>query len=107
MMRRVDPDDVSLIVDAVVAGATASAKETATTGVVEDSFAALITLLARRRVDAAALQREPDSRSARDALRIDLRKLAPDQIDDVLATARRLVQAIAAPEAERLQTHPG
>lgn len=95
-------DPVSLVVSAVVLGASAGLKDTAA-AVVKDSYAAVKGLLVRRRVDVSAVEKKPDSKSKQDSLREDLADLdgGPDAVDDeLLAAARGLVDAVAAQEPD-------
>jgi hypothetical protein len=91
-------DPVTLVVTATALGASAGLKETAAQAV-KDAYAGLKSLLTRRRIDLAEVERKPDSENKQQSLRKDLHDLdgTPDAVDDSLLDAAR--QLIAAVEA--------
>jgi hypothetical protein len=89
-------DPISLVVAAVVAGASAGLKETVADSV-KDAYQALKALLSSRRVELSGVERKPDSASKQSSLREDLRDLVgPNgKIDEsTLAAAQHLLAMV-------------
>lgn len=89
-------DPITLVVTALALGASAGLKDTATE-VVKDAYAALKTLIGKRRVDVSQLESRPESPNRQGTVREDLESLegTPDRIDDaVIDAARRVLQAV-------------
>jgi hypothetical protein len=96
-------DPVSLVVTAVVLGASAGLKDAAAQ-VVKDAYAGLKTLLAGRKVDVSGVERKPDSDTQRAALAETLAEV-PDVVDEeLLAAAQAVTDAVAEHEPD---TAPG
>jgi hypothetical protein len=92
-------DPVSLVVTAVVLGASAGLQDTATQ-VVKDAYAGLKKLLTRREVDVSGVERRPASDAQRAALEETLTD-APDAVDDeLLAAAQAVTDAVAEHEPD-------
>lgn len=91
-------DPVTLVVTAVVLGASAGLKDTAA-AVVTDAYAALKGLLGGRNVDVSGVERLPYSTVQRDALHENLARAGDVVDDDVLVAAQHVTDAVAAHDA--------
>ena len=92
-------DPITLVVTAVVLGASAGVKDTAAS-TVKDTYTGLKGLLARRRVDVSGVERRPDSGTQRAALAETLSD-TPDAVDEqVLVAARAVTEAVATHDAD-------
>ena len=96
-------DPISLVVAAVVLGASAGLTEAASQ-VVRDAYTGLKALLSGRAVDVSGVERKPKSETQRAALTKTLTDTPQVVDDEVLAAARAVTDAVAAhdPEAARL-----
>lgn len=90
-----DPVSLTVITSAILAGAAASMKDTAS-AVVKDAYTALKTLIQRRyaSVDMAAVEKEPDSEAKRISLKEDLANAGADGDGELSQLAKALVEAV-------------
>ena len=91
-------DPISAIIGALIAGATAAAKDVATEAV-KDAYSSLKQLIAaryRRKAPLEAVEEAPDSASARDALGGALKETGADRDPEVMKLAENLAAALQA-----------
>ncbi|MFD3588361.1 hypothetical protein [Streptomyces sp. NPDC058683] len=87
-------DPVSLVVAAVVAGATAGLKEQAQSAV-RDAYLGLKNLIVRRHgVEVGAVERQPDAEAEQESLREHLSAAGVGDDLSVLAAAHEVVKAV-------------
>ena len=98
-------DPITLVMAAVVAGASAGLKDTVSESI-KDAYRALKELLVQRRIDLSGVERKPSSESKQTSLREDLQDLAgpEDKLDETTVNAARHLLAMVKandPEAAR------
>jgi hypothetical protein len=93
-------EPITLIVTALAAGASAALKSTAEAGV-KDAYEGLKRLILRRYrdVDVEPVEKKPESHAKRESLAEDLEAVGAGQDQELLETARRLVEAVRAHDA--------
>jgi hypothetical protein len=96
-------DPITIIVSALVAGASAGLKDTVS-GAIKDAYTGLKSLLVKRfpALDVSAVERMPGSPVKQESLKEDLSLMGgvTDADSELLAAAERLIQAVGSHDPE-------